>query len=93
MARVEINDDGIERVAREAVERWAAAKQPTFDRIHQSHHGKPVEEVKAALKMACLQEEITPDDEQLQSWAAEISAGERIVLRPVPEDGVLRPDP
>lgn len=85
MARVEIDKDALERVGREAVRRVAAEKQPAFDRLHQSHGGRPVEEVKAALKAVCLQEGMTPDDAQLHAWAKVISDGNRIVLRPTAE--------
>lgn len=78
-SRVEFDDDGLASLTRQALEARAAEMQTTFDSIHRSHQGKPVDEAKAALQAACDRGEMTPDDVQLQSWAQSISDG----IRPV----------
>ena len=80
MANFKIDKRALETVANEAVKKRGAEMQRVFDQVHRSNAGKPLEDVKAALRTACRRIGVTPDAGQLQSWAQAISEGTRIVF-------------
>lgn len=80
MATFEIDKRALEKVANDAMRQRGAEMQRMFDQMHRSHAGKPLEDVKAALRTACRRAGLTPDARQLQTWGQAISDGTRIVL-------------
>lgn len=80
MVRFKFDKRALETVANDALKKRVAELQRLFDPIHQSHAGKPASEVLPALRSACRSAEMTPDKQQLTSWAQAISDGTRIVL-------------
>jgi hypothetical protein len=71
-----------EQVANDGMKQLASKLQRLFDDLLNSHGGKPVDEVKAALATACEREDFTPGEEDLTAYATAISEGTRVVIRP-----------
>lgn len=78
MSRIEWNDGWEEDLKRQVY----AELQKTSDEVHRKHSGKPVDQVKAALKQALKRRDATFDDAYLEEWAGQISAGERPIVGP-----------
>jgi len=73
---------GMEKLAKEAVRDVAKEAQRVFDRLGSSYEGKPIAEIKPALRREwrrVLGGDITDPD--LTEYAEHISAGTRIVFK------------
>jgi hypothetical protein len=72
----------LEKVARDAVKDAARKAQPHFDRLHQDHAGKPVEEVEPHVRALFRQVGWKPDHpSEIRHYAEAISRGGRIMLQ------------
>jgi molybdopterin converting factor small subunit len=56
--------------------------QAAFDRLLEQHSGDPVAEIIPALRVVLAEQEITASEEEVQDWATDIAAGDRIVVVP-----------
>ncbi|GAA1797514.1 hypothetical protein GCM10009682_18940 [Luedemannella flava] len=72
--KFEINNEGLRNAARQATINWVGQIQPVLDGVYESHKGKPVDDVRAALDTAGV-----PDTLHDRASAA-ISSGKRFVL-------------
>ena len=78
------NKNAIDQIARDAVKQYARDTQPLLDRLAVSEKGKPVDEVKRALKREWERPGTgrTISDPELTQWAETLASGNRIVLSP-----------
>jgi hypothetical protein len=72
----------MESAANEGMAHVASELQRIFDSVIETDGGRPVEQVKAALRSACSRSEFTLDDVQLTAYATAISEGTRVVVEP-----------
>lgn len=73
------DDDAIRKVADQGLQQAQTLLQEACDSIHRSHAGKPVEEVRGALREALAARDLNPD--AADEFAAAIAAGQRIVVK------------
>jgi len=80
MTNFELDMRAVEKAANAATEEFGAEFQRLLDQLHETHAGKPVVDVEAALRTACSGIGLSPDTEQLRSWAQAISDGRGIAV-------------
>lgn len=80
--RFEWDEQGLKRVANEAVRNIAAQAQPKLDAVFNTHQGQPVEAVISPLRATFTEMSWTMTEDELRVYAEAISGGQRIVLRP-----------
>ena len=69
-----------ESAANAGVQKVGTNMQAAFDSVYRTHKGKPVSQVRPALRSALRGRDFTPDTKQLESWAKAISDGTKIVV-------------
>ena len=72
----------ISKVVNEGLKGTSKDLQRTFDQVRDTHQGRPVEDVTAASGVALRSRAFTPDKQQLRAWAAAISGGTVIAVKP-----------
>ena len=80
MTNFELDMRAVEMAANAAMENLGADFQRLLDQMHETHVGEPVAAVEAALRAACSGIGLSPDAEQLRTWAQAISDGTGIVV-------------
>jgi hypothetical protein len=79
--RFEPNQQGIDAAVRAAAESFTTGLQQAVDDVSATHQGRPVEDVKPALRERLRQVPgATVDDPKLSEWAGYISNGRPINL-------------
>ncbi len=79
--RVQIDQRALDRVVKDAMREAQRQLQRTFDELGRRYQGRPVAEVKVALKAALARGGGNATDPELTEWATAISEGTRIVLK------------
>lgn len=77
--KVNWDDDAIRQVADQGLQQAQALLQEACDSVHTSHAGRPVEEVRGALRKALTARDLNPD--AADEFAAAIAAGQRVVVK------------
>ena len=80
MTNFELDMRAVEKAASAAIENLGAKFQRLLDRLHETHAGEPVADVEVALSTACTGIGLSPEAEQLRSWAQAISDGKGIAV-------------
>lgn len=73
------DEDAIRNVANQGLQQVHGLLQEACDSVHRSHAGRPVEEVRAALRKALADRDLNPD--AADEFAAAIAAGQRVVVK------------
>jgi hypothetical protein len=76
-----INQPGLDKIGKEATKNYAALMQQVLDRLAQTQNGKPLDQVKRALKTEWERAGNKISDPELTKWAGLLSSGTRIELR------------
>lgn len=71
----------VEKAANDGMKKVGADIQRAFDRVHRMHGGKPVSNVRTALREEMRRSGFAPDQRQLDSWAKAISDGTHITVQ------------
>lgn len=82
----EFNEEGMRRVAEEAVQKMAAQQTQDLERLRQQYTGQPVEVIRPALQQLFAGYDGRITDPELSNWAQLIHEGTRIEMTPEPID-------
>lgn len=82
----EFNEEGMRRIAEEAVAKVAAEQTQDLERLRQQYVGQPMEVVRPALQQLFASYDGNITEPELSEWAQLISDGTRIEMTPEPID-------
>jgi hypothetical protein len=72
----------IERTVNEGMRDLARNAQSEIDRVFYAHAGEPVSDILPVLRTALNRLDWTGGEDDYDSWAEAISAGQRIIVKP-----------
>jgi len=81
-AQFKFDQGAIDRTVQDAMRGAKRDLQRSFDDLGRRYRGRPVNEVKAALRDVLRREGWNVSEPELTEWATTISEGTRIVLKP-----------
>lgn len=82
----EFNDEGMRRVAEDAVSKVAAQQTQDLDRLRQQYTGQPVAVIRPVLQQLFASYDGNITEPELSEWAQLLSDGTRIEMTPEPID-------
>ncbi|WCD91449.1 hypothetical protein [Microbacterium sp. nov. GSS16] len=80
------NEEGMRRVAEEAVANMAAQQTQDLERLRQQYVGQPIAVIRPALRQLFASYDGNITEPDLSEWAQLISDGTRIEMTPEPID-------
>ena len=79
--KFELDRREFDRAVQDAMKSAQRDLQRSFDDLGRRYRGRPIHEVKTALRSVLRREGGTADEPELTEWATAISEGTRIVLK------------
>lgn len=84
--KIEFNEEGMRRIAEEAVNNVAVQQNQDLERLRQQYTGQPVEVIRPALQQMFTGYGGNITEPELSDWAQLIHDGTRIEMAPEPID-------
>jgi lauroyl/myristoyl acyltransferase len=77
---IRFDKQALKKVAKEAAQEFTDAQQQAADSVYRTHKGRPVDEVRAALRRHPAVRRLEPDKELIDQMAEAIANDQRVRL-------------